>query len=156
MSIIPVEVQSWFIPSEIRAVCSSMTSVTTAGEGGSAIRGGLRSNESSRRGSSIAGSTSLGASTLAGVDTTTARAMRLPVTAVGDDMGSLIDGHETECYASGVRNHLHTGFTLDARSASSTDRLGQLDFVSRSRAQLALRGRALASIVALERRIFGV
>lgn len=36
----------------------------------------------------------LGASTLAGVRTTTARAARLPVAAVGEETGSLIDYHE--------------------------------------------------------------
>lgn len=93
------EVQSLFMPSEIRAVCSSIASVTTAGEGGSAMRGGLRSIESSMRGSSITGSSTLGASTLAGVTTTAARAVRLPVAAVGDEMGSLTHDHEKEEHA---------------------------------------------------------
>lgn len=153
---IPVEVQSWFIPSEIRAVCSSITSVTTAGEGGSAMRGGLRSNESSRRGCSLAGSTSLGASTLAGVDTTTALATRLPVTAVGEEIGSLTDSHETKCDRSEMRHYLHTRFTLDARGASSSYRSSQLCFGSRSRAQLALHGRASTSIISFERRVMRV
>lgn len=120
------------------------------------MRGGLRSNESSRRGCSIAGSTSLGASTLAGVDTTTALATRLPVTAVGDDMGSLRDGYETDCGGSERESHLHARFTLDARGASSSHRSSQLCFGGRSRAQLALHGRASASIIALERRVIRV
>lgn len=144
------------MPSEIRAVCSSMTSVTTAGEGGSAMRGGLRSNDSSRRGCSITCSASLGASTLAGVDTTTALATRLPVTAVGDEIGSLTNGHETKCDGSEISNHLHTGLALDARGASSSHRSSQLCFGSRSRAQLTLHGRASASIIALERRVVRV
>jgi hypothetical protein len=118
------------------------------------MRGGLRSIVSSMGASSIIGSTTLGASTLAGVNKAAARAVCLPVTAVGDEMGSLINHHKKGYDTPDTRNDLHARFTLDdARSSSSRNRLSQFCVGGRGRAHFALSGRALASIIDLERRI---
>ncbi|KAH0340894.1 hypothetical protein KCU74_g49, partial [Aureobasidium melanogenum] len=79
----------------------------------------LNGIESSTRGSSTTGSSTLGASTLAGVTTTAARAVRLPVAAVGDEMGSLPHGYKKEdgVYEIGIGLHI---WSLLARQQESS------------------------------------